>query len=151
VASGLPRALQASADPRAPERVERLRDLVRAARAYERAGGPGGLVGFLGRAALLADPAEEDPDRVTLGTAHAAKGLEWRCVRIVGLEEGRFPHARSLTVGGLEEERRLAYVAMTRAREELVLSWAGFRHGRPQKPSRFLAEAGLDARPTRAA
>jgi DNA helicase-2/ATP-dependent DNA helicase PcrA len=143
VASGVPRALHASVDPRAPARLERLRDLVRAARAFEATGEPGGLVAFLARAALLAGEADEDPERVTLATIHAAKGLEWRHVRVVGLEDGLLPHRRALAAGELEEERRLAYVAMTRARTELVLSWAASRHARPARPSRFLAEAGL--------
>ena len=93
----------------------------------------------------LARPERVVPgERVTLATVHAAKGLEWRAVRVVGLEEGVFPHARALLDGGLEEERRLAYVAITRAREQLVLSRATHRHGRVQLPSRFLAEAVPD-------
>ena len=72
---------------------------------------------------------------------HAAKGLEWRCVRVVGLEEGVFPNRRAVAEGRLEEERRLAYVAMTRARAELVLSWARTRRGAEQARSRFVAEA----------
>jgi DNA helicase II / ATP-dependent DNA helicase PcrA len=72
---------------------------------------------------------------------HAAKGLEWRCVRIVGLEEGVFPSRHAQAEGRLEEERRLAYVAMTRARSELVISWARARRGVEQARSRFVAEA----------
>ena len=75
---------------------------------------------------------------------HAAKGLEWRCVRVVGFQEELFPHARCEGEAGLEEERRLAYVAMTRAREELVLTWARSRQGRRgRRASRFVAEAGV--------
>jgi hypothetical protein len=80
---------------------------------------------------------------VTLATLHAAKGSEWDHLRIVGLCEGVLPHEQALRAGELEEERRLAYVRMTRARHELALSWPRRRHGRPTGPSRFLSEAGL--------
>ena len=116
LASGLPRAFAAEGDGRAERKLERLRDLVRAARAFDRAG-DGGLAAFLAQAALLTAQGEEDPaGRVTLATVHAAKGLEWRCVRVVGFQEELFPDARCEGEAGLEEERRLAYVAMTRAR-----------------------------------
>jgi superfamily I DNA/RNA helicase len=68
-------------------------------------------------------------------------------VRIVGLEEGVFPSRHALAEGRLEEERRLAYVAMTRARSELVLSWARTRRGDEQARSRFVAEAAPDVAP----
>lgn len=78
---------------------------------------------------------------MTLSTIHAAKGLEWRHVRVVGVEEGLMPHRRGVTSAEIEEERRLAYVAMTRARDELVLSHARTRRGSPVAGSRFITEA----------
>jgi DNA helicase-2/ATP-dependent DNA helicase PcrA len=77
-------------------------------------------------------------DAVALSTIHAAKGLEWPAVFVVACEEGALPHARAES---LPEERRLAYVALTRARDRLVLTRAEERLRKPQKPSRFLAEA----------
>ena len=145
LASGLPRALQREGGERADERLERLRDVVRSARAYEGLARPGGLVGFLAHAALVSSDGYEEAERVSLATVHAAKGLEWCCVRVVGMEEGLMPHGRSLDGASAEEERRLAYVAMTRAREQLVLTWARSRGGHRQARSRFLAEAGICA------
>lgn len=99
---------------------------------------------FLQEVALLtsADSDDEERDRVQLLTIHAAKGLEWPIVFVVGMEEGTLPHEHSLiTPEGVEEERRLCYVALTRAGEQLFLSWAGSRmRGAPSKPSRFLGE-----------
>jgi ATP-dependent DNA helicase UvrD/PcrA len=85
----------------------------------------------------------EAPSGVTLMTVHMAKGLEWSMVALTGLEDGLFPLGRSVGVpGGLEEERRLCYVGLTRAREKLYLSWARtrYRNGRLElsEPSRFL-------------
>jgi DNA helicase II / ATP-dependent DNA helicase PcrA len=110
----------------------------------------GSLAGFLERVALVAD-ADQIPDGeehgglVTLMTLHTAKGLEFPVVFLVGMEEEVFPHQRSLTnARELEEERRLAYVGITRARERLYLTRAAFRNwwGRPayHTPSRFLSE-----------
>ncbi|MDP7061845.1 MAG: UvrD-helicase domain-containing protein [Planctomycetota bacterium] len=107
----------------------------------------GGLRGFLEEISLLTDVDrwKEGAERVSLMTVHAAKGLEFDRVAVVGLEEGLFPHARSFEEPeGLEEERRLFYVALTRAREELLLSHCRmrFRTGAPgpTAPSRFLDE-----------
>lgn len=95
---------------------------------------------------------QEDVDaagnRVTLCTVHAAKGLEWPCVVVVGLNEGDFPSSQALREdGGVEEERRLMYVAMTRARERLVLHFRRpedqSENGKISEPSRFLREAGV--------
>ncbi len=72
-------------------------------------------------------------DAVELSTIHKAKGLEWPSVAVVGLEEGTLPHASAATRAALEEERRLLYVAMTRAEDSLLLTWSG-----PRDPSRFL-------------
>jgi DNA helicase II / ATP-dependent DNA helicase PcrA len=144
LACGLAERLRREADEDGGEGLERLRRLCRAARHYERRAGQPTLAEFLGQATLAADPDDEAGNaRVTLATLHAAKGSEWDHVRIVGLCEGVLPHEQALRAGELEEERRLAYVGMTRARQELALSWPRRRHGRPTGPSRFLSEAGL--------
>jgi len=133
------------------ERMENVRALVSAAVEYEEqtaeeAQDSGGLVGFLDRSALVSDADEVGRERgVTLMTAHLAKGLEFDAVFLPGLEENLFPHARANVQNeDLEEERRLLYVAMTRARKRLFLSHAGFRRLRgellPNPPSRFLEE-----------
>lgn len=82
---------------------------------------------------------------VTLGTVHAAKGLEWDAVIVAGCVEGQLPSAYAKTATELEEERRLMYVAVTRARRELVLTFPQRRFKRPADPSRFLGEMGLKA------
>jgi superfamily I DNA/RNA helicase len=117
--------------------------------AHRLAGEPGGsaLAELLAHLALLDDGDAPDGVRVTLATVHAAKGLEWRAVRVVGLEDGVFPNDRAIQEGALEDER-LAYVAFTRASERLALSWAARRCGRTQLPSRFIAESGLSAQPS---
>ena len=129
------------ADPRL-ENVEQLID------AASEAEGPEGLQGFLDRASLVSDADSAEGDRgVNLMTLHSAKGLEFDLVCLVGMEEGLCPHAR--TIGSedeIEEERRLAYVGMTRARKRLYLTAAGTRrtYGEvaPVQLSRFLAEIG---------
>ena len=128
------------------DRMENVRALVSAAAEYQDESGDPTLQGFLDRSALVAD-ADEVGARpgVTLMTVHSAKGLEYPVVILAGLEEGLFPHARSRDSGdNLEEERRLCYVAMTRAKERLLLSHAGMRRvqGQPIEslPSRFLSE-----------
>jgi DNA helicase-2/ATP-dependent DNA helicase PcrA len=103
---------------------------------------------FLDRAALSSELDQFDPDaRVSLLTVHSAKGLEFDVVFLAGLEDGLFPHHQSSdSREELEEERRLCYVGMTRARRKLYLTWTPFRRsygpdlGAPAFPSRFLAE-----------
>ena len=101
---------------------------------------------FLQQISLLADAdnIRDDEGLVTLMTMHNAKGLEYDTVFVVGCEEGAFPHMRSLEEGNEEEERRLCYVAITRARERLYMTWARERRlfGRLEHnlPSRFIDE-----------
>ncbi len=128
------------------DRGENLDELLAFAAEYDAREG-GGLRGFMEEISLLTDVDrwEDEAERISLMTVHAAKGLEFDRVAVVGLEEGLFPHARSFEEDeGLEEERRLFYVALTRAREELSLSHSRmrFRTGfpGPQSPSRFLDE-----------
>ncbi|MFK5634608.1 MULTISPECIES: DNA helicase PcrA [unclassified Ornithinimicrobium] len=142
--------LRASTDPQDETRVENLAELVAVAREFDDNYPEGGLVDFLEQVSLVAD-ADEIPEGdessgvVTLMTLHTAKGLEFPVVFLTGLEDGTFPHQRSLDdPAELEEERRLAYVGITRAREQLHLSRAGSRaaFGSPQwfPASRFLDE-----------
>lgn len=124
------------------EKSENVRELISVAREYESLG----LSGFLEEVALVssADTAE-DASKVTLMTMHAAKGLEFPVVFIAGMEESIFPHSRALyDATEMEEERRLCYVGMTRAREELYLIAAGSRllYGTRlyNPPSRFITD-----------
>jgi len=129
------------------DRVENLGELANAAAAFAMESEDQSLEGFLGHAALEAGEHEaaQGQDAVQLMTVHAAKGLEFHTVFITGLEEGLFPHENALTeTDGLEEERRLMYVAITRARKQLYLTHAQSRmlHGQVRYglPSRFLEE-----------
>ncbi len=129
------------------DRVENLEELATAAAAYAQESDDQSLEGFLGHAALEAGEHEaaQGQDAVQLMTVHAAKGLEFHSVFITGLEEGLFPNERALSEpDGLEEERRLMYVALTRARKQLYLTHAQSRmlHGQVRYglPSRFLEE-----------
>jgi DNA helicase-2/ATP-dependent DNA helicase PcrA len=151
-ASGLREALRREATVEAESRLENLDELVAAAQEF--AGRPegGDLAGFLDAVALVSDVDElaEPRAAVTLMTLHAAKGLEFPAVFLTGLEEGVFPHGRALDdEAGVEEERRLAYVGLTRARERLFLSHATQRrlggYAGLREPSRFLLEMPADA------
>ena len=129
------------------DRVENLGELATAAAAYAQESDDQSLEAFLGHAALEAGEHEatRGQDAVQLMTVHSAKGLEFNTVFITGLEEGLFPHENALTEkDGLEEERRLMYVAITRARKQLYLTHAQSRmlHGQVRYglPSRFLEE-----------
>lgn len=144
--TGYVAALTSENSIEAQSRLENLQELLTVTEDYDRrVGGDLGL--FLEEVSLVADvdKLEEGVDGVTLMTLHSAKGLEFPVVFLVGLEEGLFPHARSLEdEEQLHEERRLCYVGMTRAMEELNLVWARTRHlfGRVEscRPSRFLRE-----------
>jgi DNA helicase-2/ATP-dependent DNA helicase PcrA len=128
------------------ERMENVRALISGAVEYEEETDETSLLGFLDRTALVSDA--DDVGRrpgVSMMTIHCAKGLEFPLVFVVGLEENLFPHPMaSGSDEDIEEERRLCYVAMTRARERLFLSNANFRRSQgaftPNPPSRFLAE-----------
>ncbi len=162
--SGYLAELQESSDPQDESRVENLQELVAVAHEYEQTDSEGGVTGFLERVALVAD-ADQIPDRdgaapaagsengqngqnsgvVTLMTLHTAKGLEFPVVFLTGLEEGVFPHTRAMgNAKELEEERRLAYVGITRARQRLYFTRAVLRSawGSPSynPESRFLSE-----------
>lgn len=144
--SGYVAALNAEGSIEAQSRLENLQELLTVTEEFDRrVGGDLGL--FLEEVSLVADvdSLAEGTEGVTLMTLHSAKGLEFPVVFMVGMEDGLFPHARSLdTEEELDEERRLCYVGMTRAREELNLVWARTRHifGRLEacRPSRFLQE-----------
>ena len=150
--SGYLEELRKSLDPQDETRVENLAELVAVAREFDEANPGGSLEDFLEQVSLVAD-ADQIPDNdeaedqgvVTLMTLHTAKGLEFPVVFLTGMEDGVFPHMRALADNKeLEEERRLAYVGVTRARERLHLSRAVVRSawGQPQynPASRFLDE-----------
>ena len=156
--SGYLAELRDSEDPQDASRVDNLAELHAVASEFEESDPEGDLVDFLERVSLVADsdqiptpdggddgPVGPDPGVVTLMTLHTAKGLEFPVVFLTGLEDGTFPHVRSLSDSQqLEEERRLAYVGLTRARERLYISRAAVRTawGVPNEfpPSRFLAD-----------
>src|SRR6185503_5088433 len=125
--SGYIKALEAEASPESFSRIENLKELANAAHDAEVRGET--LADFLDHAALASDTDQFDPTaRVTLMTLHAAKGLEFPLVFLAGLEEGLFPHSRTLmNPEELEEERRLCYVGMTRAMNTLILTRAHYR------------------------
>jgi DNA helicase II / ATP-dependent DNA helicase PcrA len=144
--SGYRKELEAEDTIEAESRLENLEELLNAAREYERVEPEPTLEGFLQEQALYSDQDSltSEGGRVTLMTLHNAKGLEFGHVFVVGMEEGTFPHARSLDEHNLEEERRLAYVGITRARETLTLTHARLRSSWGEReyrmPSRFLSE-----------
>ena len=144
--TGYIKALEVEGSPESFSRIENLKELANAAHDAEARGET--LAEFLDHAALASDTDQFDPDaRVTLMTLHAAKGLEFPLVFLAGLEEGLFPHSRTLNnPEELEEERRLCYVGMTRAMNTLILTRAHYRrrygNDAPEvsMPSRFLEE-----------
>ena len=144
--SGYRKELEAEDTVESESRLENLEELINAAREYERVEPEPTLAGFLQEQALYSDQDSmtSEGGSVTLMTLHNAKGLEFSHVFVVGMEEGTFPHARSLDEHNLEEERRLAYVGITRAKETLTLTHARLRSSWGEReyrmPSRFLSE-----------
>jgi DNA helicase-2/ATP-dependent DNA helicase PcrA len=145
-ASGLTAALHAEDTIESQGRLENLGELVNVANEFDAIEPGGRLAEFLQAISLQsqADDLESEGGQITLMTIHNAKGLEYPVVFVTGMEEGLFPHSRSIQDGDVEEERRLAYVGITRAREQLTLVHAQSRtvFGRRQYnvPSRFLDE-----------
>ena len=151
-ATGLREALRREATAEAESRLENLDELVAAADEFTARAESDDLAAFLDSVALIADVDELAEPRavVTLMTLHSAKGLEFPVVFLTGLEEGVFPHGRALDdEEAIEEERRLAYVGLTRAKSHLFLSHALERRlggmAGPREPSRFLREMPSDA------
>jgi DNA helicase II / ATP-dependent DNA helicase PcrA len=157
--TGYLEALEAERTIEAQGRLENLEELVNVAAEYDAltAAEPerdASLADFLQQVALIsdADDRSDDEGLVTLMTLHNAKGLEYPIVFMIGCEEGVFPHSRALDEGGLEEERRLCYVGITRAQRDLYLTYARTRNVFGARsfgaPSRFIAEipAGLTDR-----
>ncbi|MGC8549928.1 MAG: ATP-dependent helicase [Acidobacteriaceae bacterium] len=144
--SGYIRALEEEGTPESFSRIENLKELANAAQDAQERGET--LDEFLDHAALVSDADQYNADaRVTLMTLHAAKGLEFPMVVLAGLEEGLFPHSRTLSdPSQMEEERRLCYVGLTRAMDSLILTRARYRrrygNDMPEQstPSRFLEE-----------
>ena len=144
--SGYTAMWQADKSPDAPGKLENLKELVRSMEEFVT------LTGYLEHISLVMEAANDDnEDKVSIMTLHAAKGLEFESVFLPGWEEGLFPHQRSLDESGtkgLEEERRLAYVGVTRAKQRATISFAGNRrtHGQwnAALPSRFIDELPQD-------
>jgi DNA helicase-2/ATP-dependent DNA helicase PcrA len=144
--SGYTESLEAERTIEAQGRLENLQELVGVAREYQENADEPSLSHFLQEISLYSDQdaIREQESLVTLMTLHNAKGLEFRAVYLIGMEEGIFPHARSIEEQGIEEERRLCYVGMTRAKELLTLTHASSRSLWGARgynlPSRFLDE-----------
>jgi len=145
--TGYVRALEASKDEETETRKENIQELIGAISEYEKANPDGGVTGFLENVALITDidSMNENGGAVTMMTLHSAKGLEFDCVFLTGMEEGIFPISRALfNDDELEEERRLAYVGITRAKKKLFMTHARTRmlynSRRADQISRFVSE-----------
>ncbi|MCL2334613.1 MAG: UvrD-helicase domain-containing protein [Endomicrobia bacterium] len=148
--SGYLKELEAENSPEAKTKIENIKELISAIDDFEQRSPDKTLAGYLTQIALVSDidSFDESQGKVTLMTLHLAKGLEFENVFICGLEEGLFPIGESaFSPEELEEERRLMYVGMTRAKKHLYLCWASERtvYGKTRwnMPSRFIAEAGF--------
>ena len=128
--TGYIEALEAERTIEAQGRIENLQELVEVGKEYDATAEEASLDGFLQQISLLsdADSIRDEEGLLTLMTLHNAKGLEFPIVFIIGCEDGVFPHSRALDEGGLEEERRLAYVGITRAMRDLYLTYARTRN-----------------------
>jgi ATP-dependent DNA helicase UvrD/PcrA len=148
--SGYLESLEAERTIEARGRIENLQEFVGVAQEYAEQADEPTLSEFLQQISLVSDQdtIQEEQSLVTLMTLHNAKGLEFGAVFMIGMEEGIFPHARSVEEQGIEEERRLAYVGMTRAKEQLTLTHASSRSLWGSRaynlPSRFLDELPQD-------
>jgi DNA helicase-2/ATP-dependent DNA helicase PcrA len=164
--SGYKKMLEDEGTHEAGSRLENLEELINAAAEHEKSDPDPSLRGFLEKVSLATDIDQYDPSsgRLILMTIHSAKGLEFPVVFMVGMEDGLFPHVRSLIQeeededsGAVEEERRLCYVGMTRAKELLIMTWADMRSMRGysrktdrsmflnEVPSRYVHQAGKSA------
>ncbi|MCB1137902.1 MAG: UvrD-helicase domain-containing protein [Leptospiraceae bacterium] len=152
--SGLKESFSVDNDPEAVSRLENVQELISSVQDYEQREQNADLSGFLQNVTLLTsetnpDTPEDRSNCIHLMTLHNAKGLEFPVVFLTGMEEGLLPHQLSLDEGNIEEERRLVYVGITRAREELYVSHARFRRMggsmQPRMPSRFIEEIGLES------
>jgi DNA helicase-2/ATP-dependent DNA helicase PcrA len=142
--------LEAEDSIEAKNRIQNIYELISAVDEFEQKSFDKSLTGYLTQVSLVSDidSWDEATDRVTMMTLHLAKGLEFNTVFVSGLEEGLFPIGEAaFDESDLEEERRLMYVGMTRAKENLYLSWAAERKvygkSRWNMPSRFIQEAGF--------
>ena len=151
--TGYVKDLESEEDGESQARAQNVRELATAVEEYEERSADKSTAGFLEQVSLAADSDEIEtgPSYVTLMTVHLAKGLEFPYVFMTGMEEGLFPIGESdFSQEELEEERRLCYVGMTRAKKWLYLTWASsrrlFGHSRWNAPSRFIQEAGLSTR-----
>jgi DNA helicase-2/ATP-dependent DNA helicase PcrA len=149
-ATGYLKGLETDDDAESQDRAQNIREFLNAIQEYEERSDDKSTAGFLEQVSLVsdADDIESGPNYVTLMTVHLAKGLEFPFVFLTGLEEGLFPIGESdFSQEELEEERRLCYVGMTRAKQYLYLTWAAsrrlFGHSRWNAPSRFIEEAGI--------
>lgn len=143
--------LESDRTPEGQARVENVRELLSVAQDFERESEDTSMAAFLTQMALVSDldSMKEDEDAVTLMTLHSSKGLEFPVVFLCGMEEGLFPHKRTLDAPDeLEEERRICYVGITRAREKLSLTFAEkrmiFGSETHTMPSRFISEIPSD-------
>ncbi len=153
-ATGYLKELECDDDAESQARAANIRELLNAVEEYLESSEDKSTAGFLEQVSLVADTdeIESGPNYVTLMTVHLAKGLEFTSVFLTGMEEGLFPIGESdFSQEDLEEERRLCYVGMTRAKRELHFTWAAsrrlFGHARWNAPSRFIEEAGVSIRP----
>jgi len=157
-ATGYLKGLETDEDAEAQTRAQNVREFINAIEEYLERSEDKSASGFLEQVSLVADSdeIESGPNYVTLMTVHLAKGLEFSSVFLTGMEEGLFPMGESdFSQEELEEERRLCYVGMTRAKHHLQITWAASRrlwgHSRWNAPSRFIEEAKIELdRPRRA-